>query len=108
MSLYQKQGGPLDPYHTFVQPQLQLRDTVQQQQAGLQRQSAGLSALGDYVSQTGSERNRQIAPTGVGAGFMTQGRYFGTEPSSETGRGARGAARRSWTPPPAQSSGMGR
>jgi len=26
MSLYQKQGGPLDPYHTFVQPQLQLLD----------------------------------------------------------------------------------
>jgi hypothetical protein len=110
LNLYQKQGGPLDPYHMFVQPQVQLRDTVQQQQANLQRQTAGLSALGDYVTQMADDRNHQkIAPTGVGAGFMTHGRYFGVQASGAGhGPAAGHGGRRTWTPPPAQSSGAGR
>jgi hypothetical protein len=103
LNLYQRQGGPLDPYHMFVQPQMQLRDTLQQQQANLQRQTAGLSALGQTVTQ--------ISPTGVGAGFMNHGRYFFNQPSAGVhapgaGHGAP-AGRHAWTPPPAQTGGMG-
>jgi hypothetical protein len=112
LNLYQKQGGPLDPYHMFVQPQMQLRDTVQQQQMNLQRQTAGMSALGQRVSQIADDRNRQVSPTGVGAGFMNHGRYFGIPASGAThpagvGHGAT-TGRRTWTPPPAQSGGTAR
>jgi hypothetical protein len=81
LNLYQKQGGPVDNYHMFVQPQLQLQGALQQQQADLQRQTAGLATLGQQVSQMELNANRGMAPTGVGAGFMTQAPYFNVHTS---------------------------
>ena len=49
--LYQKNGGPVDNYHNFVLPQLQLQDTLQRQQAAIQRNDAGLNSLDQDVTQ---------------------------------------------------------
>ena len=49
MNLYQKQGGPVDNYHMYIQPQLQLRGTLQQQDANIQRQGVDASALRHHV-----------------------------------------------------------
>jgi hypothetical protein len=86
--LYQKKGGPLDNYHMFVQPEMQLRDTLQQQQSDIQRQTAGLSTLGRQVTQIEQNRNRPVAPTGQGAGFMNHGQFFGAQATTGGGRGA--------------------
>ncbi len=50
LNLEQKQGGPVDNYHMYVQPQLQLQSTLQAQQYNIARNSATVDALGDSVT----------------------------------------------------------
>ena len=50
LNLYQKQGGPVDNYHMYVQPQLQFRDTLQSQQMGIQGNAAAVNAVGDVIT----------------------------------------------------------
>jgi hypothetical protein len=76
LNLYQRQAGPLDPYHMYVQPEVQLRNTLQVQQAGIQRNKAALNTVAEHVVSTEEAFNAPATPTGVAAGFMTQGMYF--------------------------------
>ena len=76
LNLYQRQAGPLDPYHMFVQPQLQLNNALQVQQASLQRNKAAVNAVANHVLTAEEAFNAQAAPTGVAASFMTHGTYF--------------------------------
>ncbi len=76
LNLYQKQGGPVDNYHLYVQPQLQLRDTLQSQQMGIQANSAAVDAVGE---RNLSQREASFAgpqQTGASATFFNQGSYF--------------------------------
>jgi len=78
LNLYQKQGGPVDNYHMFVQPSLQLNNALNTQQADIQRNTAGLGTMSDRVM--GEMEMMRAAPsqTGVGAGFMNHRVYFNT------------------------------
>ena len=73
-NLYQKQGGPLDTYHMFVQPEVQLRNTLQWQQAGIQRNYASFN----YVMSQAEVANAPPQPTGAGSTFMNHGNFFNT------------------------------
>jgi hypothetical protein len=85
LNLYQKKGGPVDNYHMYVQPDLQLRDTLQQQQSDIQRQTSNLTTLGHQVTQMQQERTRLVAPTGQGGGFMNHGHYFSAQSAAAQG-----------------------
>ena len=138
LNLYQKQGGPVDNYHMFVQPQLQMNNYLQGQQMGIQRNSAGLNAVGERL-QTQTEANYAAPePTGAATGFFNHRAYFnnfrgvnvpapgasfGGSPAGVTsGSGASfagtssgvpsgGGGGNSWAPPPSNNrgtSGLGR
>ena len=85
LNLGQRQSGPLDPYHMFVQPQLQLRNTLEIQQANIQRNKAGINAVADHVVSTEEAFNAPASPTGVAASFMTQGMYFNSYSGGSAG-----------------------
>ena len=66
LNLYQRQGGPVDNYHMYVQPNLQLQNTLQNQQMGIQRNTATLNAMGDremtQAEANGPRSNRRVWP----------------------------------------------
>jgi hypothetical protein len=76
----------LDPYHTFVQPQLQLQSTLQAQQIGIQRNAAGVENVTSQIQ----EINGAPVQTGMGANFMNHGVYFNT--NRQPGLGLSGTA----------------
>jgi hypothetical protein len=75
LQLEQTNTGPLDNYHTYVQPQIQLNETLRAQNAAIERQQVGLQNLSDQmISPQG--RTAAMGPTGQGASFMNYGHYF--------------------------------
>jgi hypothetical protein len=87
--LYQRNGGPLDNYHTFVQPRIQLDNTLQGHQAAIQRNNAGVTSLGRELSQF-TEQD-QVHPTGTNSVFMHYSHYYPAQGGG--GRAMQGAAR---------------
>ncbi len=84
MGLWQKNTGAVDNYHTFVLPQMQLNQTLQMQNAALNRQEAGLQNLNFDITQQQWNQSR-IMPTGQGASFMYYSHYYGgNRPTSRT------------------------
>ncbi|MGA2034786.1 MAG: hypothetical protein ABSG68_21260, partial [Thermoguttaceae bacterium] len=80
LNLYQRNGagGPLDPYHQFVRPELNLRDAIRQQGLINQRQNADVSALGQQMTQMEEDELAPIQPTGTGSVFMYYSHYYFT------------------------------
>jgi hypothetical protein len=72
--LYQRNSGPLDNYHTFVQPQIRLENTLQRHQAAIQRNNEGVASLDRELSQFGEPG--QVHPTGTGSVFMDYSHYY--------------------------------
>jgi hypothetical protein len=101
-SLYRKDGGPLDNYHTFVRPQLELNDTLQQQQMAIQRNSVGLDTLDQQVGQF-KEQGRVVRPTGTASVFMNYSHYYPLQGNAGgvTQGPAVAAPRSAWAPHPA-------
>jgi hypothetical protein len=69
--LYQRNGGPLDNYHTFVRPQIDLDNTLQRHQTAIQRNNAGVASLGLELVEQG-----QVHPTGTGSVYMDYSHYY--------------------------------
>lgn len=90
LNLYRRDPGPLGPYLSNVRPEQRLRRTLYQQGASLQRQSAGLSTLGEQMTVFG--RTGTLRPTGTGSGFMNYSHYYQFQRPM--------AARRRAMPPP--------
>jgi hypothetical protein len=113
--LYQKHAGPLDNYNMFVRPEMQLRNTLQNQQSNLQVQGSTISTQQQQLTQMEEDR-RGVAPTGTPTGFLNQGHYFGL--SNSLGQmGLAGTVSRpptrapthgTYTLPPANARGGGR
>lgn len=82
-NLYNRNTGPLDNYNTYVRPEMELRDTLQQHASGIQRNSTGIRSLGHEVNQLQTEG--LIRPTGTGSGFMNYSHYY---PALGQGRAA--------------------
>ncbi len=86
LKLESKQGGGLDNYNSYVRPEFQFNNALQTQQAAIQSNAAGISNMSSDRGLTAYQAMRaQPNPTGVAAGFMTQGAYFMTQ-----GRGGSG------------------
>ena len=90
--LNQRQGGPIDNYHMYVQPQQQIRSTLQNQQADIQHNGVSADAVIDHLTAQ-QAFNASGAPTGVTAGFLNHGTYFNTNRLQNSGvSGAPGGA----------------
>jgi hypothetical protein len=81
LQLGQSNSGPLDNYHTYVQPQLQLYDTLRQQSTEIERQKIGLQNLSYEVSSPLGKQAAMV-PTGQGGTFMNLGHYYGSNRTS--------------------------
>jgi hypothetical protein len=94
-NLYQKNNGPLDNYHMFVRPRIDLNDSLQQHQAAIRRNSAGLNSVDQDLTQL-QEHASGVRPTGTASVFMNYSHYY-----SAQGGAARGPTvqRDAWTPP---------
>jgi hypothetical protein len=106
LNLYQKQGGPVDNYHMYVQPQLQLQNAFQAQRITNQRNAFEI----DNVMSQMEAVSTLPQQTGVGATFMNHGVYFNNYRQAGLGSGTPGIAgntqnRGNWTLPAANSNG---
>ena len=76
MGLWNRNTGPLDNYHNFVVPQMELNQTLQMQNAALNRQALGLQMLNGQLGQPfGSQYG--MVPTGQSATFMNYSHFYG-------------------------------
>jgi hypothetical protein len=85
MSLYQHNSGPLDNYHTFVRPQMQLQDTLRQQRTILQDQGEGIQELSGKMNAVQQGRS-PAHPTGAGSVFMDYSHYYDASGSANRQR----------------------
>ncbi len=77
LNLYQRNTGPLDPYHMYVRPEMQLRDTLRRQDTRIQQQGVGIGRLKGQVSEL--EKGGPLRPTGTGSVFMDYSHYYDLE-----------------------------
>ena len=73
-SLFQRNTGPLDNYHSFVRPEQRLFRTLQDQGMALEQQRTRVGALGQQMTQL--ERPSTVRPTGTGSTFMNYSHYY--------------------------------
>ena len=66
--------GPLDSYHEYVRPKLNLQRTLNQQDRQLRVQSREIGTLNNRWME--AQRNTAIAPTGTGAGFFNYSHFY--------------------------------
>jgi hypothetical protein len=76
LNLYQRNPGPVDNYHMYVQPAQQLHNTLQNQQYGIQNNASAVNTVADQFTSQSAAYFAPASPTGNGAGFMNQARYF--------------------------------
>ena len=103
LNLYNRNPGPLGNYFTYVRPQMETREALQQQDTRIRQQGAGIQTLGQQV--TSLEQQGPTAPTGTGAGFMNYSHYYSAQ--GRPGTAAAATRRPTWTPPPPRSGGSG-
>jgi len=91
--------GPLGPYLSYVRPELELRETLRQQDARLRRQGTGLQGLQGEVSRLAEPA--AVRPTGTGSVFMNYSHFYPGLGSSPGSRAARTSPRAmpSYRPP---------
>jgi hypothetical protein len=83
MNLFQRTGGPVDNYHNYVRPQIQLHDTLRQQNARIQQQAAGLQSVNQQLQDV--EQQRVLPRTGTGSVFMDYSHYYTAPPPVRVG-----------------------
>ncbi len=76
LNLESRGGATMDNYHYFVQPNLQLSNTLQAQQMGIQHNANTVNAVGEAIVSQRAASNAQPLPTGQAAGFMNYRGYF--------------------------------
>jgi hypothetical protein len=74
MNLFQRTPAPLDNYHSYVQPDLQLRAEFARQNSTLLQNAQGIGLLGQQMEY--AQRESQIRPTGNGSVFMEYSHYY--------------------------------
>ncbi len=84
LNLERRDTGLLDSYNANVRPQQQLRQTLNRQQAAIQRQNAGMRSLGQRLSAF--ERPQRVRATGTGSTFMNYSHYYSSRSSGRRGR----------------------
>ncbi len=74
MNMFQRHPGPLDNYHSFVQPNMQVQGALSQQNTALQQQRGELQSL--VQNESTGQHGEAIAPTGTGSVFMEYSHYY--------------------------------
>lgn len=69
--------GPLDSYHQFVRPQIQLGQILRQQEADSDMQAQRIQRLDSQLDQ--ARRTGTLAPTGVGAAYFNYSHFYPTK-----------------------------
>jgi hypothetical protein len=107
LNLYQRNTGALDNYHTYVRPQMDLRNTLRQQETVNQRQAAGINRLSQRVNEMQTAQDQPMRATGTGSVFGNTSHYFGQGATAQAVTRPRGD-RRTWTPKPPSTGNMTR
>jgi hypothetical protein len=78
MGLWERNKGPLDPYHNNVQPQLQLQNILRQQDTSLEGQETTVRMLGQQVGriENGETSQGETPPPSVGSVFMNGTHFY--------------------------------
>jgi hypothetical protein len=76
LDYFRQNAGVLNNYHTFIRPQQQLQNTINQQNAAIQRNARRLGTLNLDVTNLKEFRESVISPTGHGATFMNYSHYY--------------------------------
>ena len=84
MDIFQRKPGPLDNYHSYVQPEIQLQRTVNQQNNALTQNALGIQSLGQQVED--AQKESPVHPTGAGSVFMEYSHYYPTKGGRATAR----------------------
>ena len=92
LRLSQKNTGALDSYHDVVRPEMQLRQTLQQQAITNQQQADRLHGLHTQVA--GLENADVMRPTGIYGGFMDYSHFYYSDIRSATGQSRQAATPR--------------
>jgi hypothetical protein len=87
LRLSQKDTGALDAYHYSVRPEMQLRQTLQEQLITNQQQAERLYGLRGQV--TDMENGGVMKPTGTNSVFMDYSHYYYSDIRSPTGQSRR-------------------
>ena len=95
LNMFRRDTGPLDNYHTFVQPRFQAQQAFQTQQGAIEQQQFNIDSLGHDVTQLEAQRHAQIHPTGTASTYMNYSHYYGAQ-------GSPGHAARARQPPARQ------
>ena len=74
MDLFQRNPGPLDNYHSYVKPEIQLQRTITQQNNALMQNAAGIQVLGQQMEN--GQKESQVRPTGTGSVYMDYSHYY--------------------------------
>jgi hypothetical protein len=74
MNMWQKKPGPLDNYHTYVQPEMQLRKELNRQNNALLQNASGIRSLGQQMES--GQKEIPVHPTGTGSVFMHYSHYY--------------------------------
>jgi len=74
MDIFQRKPGPLDNYHSYVRPEIQLQRQVDQQNSALTQNALGLQSLGQQMQN--GQKESQVNPTGTGSVFMSYSHYY--------------------------------
>ncbi len=77
--LFSRETRALDNYHSYVRPEIRLRNTLGQQANALRQQKTTILGLGQEIRAV--ERGGGPRPTGTGSGFMIYSHYFQTVPA---------------------------
>jgi hypothetical protein len=77
MNIFQRKPGPLDNYHSYVQPDLRMQAEFNRQNNALLRNAQGLQFLGQQMET--AQRETQVRPTGTGSVFMEYSHYYPTK-----------------------------
>ena len=74
LNFFRNDPGPVDNYNRFVRRDIQLRNTLRQQQIGLQQQRSAINLLGNQFQR--AQQNSTVSPTGTGSVFMNYMHYY--------------------------------
>ena len=73
-NLYREDAGVLDNYHTFVRPEIRLRNALNRQEYDINRQRMDFQSMRQNMS--GMQRTLGMRPTGASSSFMNYSHYY--------------------------------
>lgn len=103
LNLYQQNKGPLDSYHSFVRPEMELRATIAQQRAINRTFGADIRELRSDALRPDQSK---MHATGSNATFMQYSHYYFQNPSASGGQSSVRAHAWSPTAPTTSMSGV--